>query len=115
MIVAARAHGIDAIDGPYANFRNVDGYRREAAWAASLGAVGKWCIHPSQVPLANEVFAPTPTEIAQAAAVSGAVREAEMEGRGAASLDGVMIDAATARVFEVVIDRARLCGLPIGD
>jgi len=110
-IVAARAHGLDAIDGPYANFRDTDGYRLEAAWAAALGAVGKWCIHPDQVPAANEVFAPTAKEIEHAARVVTAVQEAARRGQGTASLDGVMIDAATTRIFETVLERARRCGL----
>jgi citrate lyase subunit beta/citryl-CoA lyase len=108
MIVAARAHGLDAIDGPYANFRNPDGYRREAAWAATLGCVGKWAIHPSQIDLANEVFAPTAEEVEQARRAVEAVREAETAGSGAASLGGMMIDAATARIFQVTLDRAAL-------
>ena len=111
MIVAARAAGIDAIDGPYANFRDEDGYRREAGWSATLGAVGKWAIHPSQVALANEVYSPTEREIAQARSVVEAVRQAEASGSGAASLNGVMIDAATARIFETVLDRATKSGL----
>src|SRR5204863_5767005 len=69
MIVAARANGLDAVDGPYADFRDPDGYRRDAGWAATLGAVGKWAIHPSQIEIANEVFAPTPNEIERAKAV----------------------------------------------
>jgi citrate lyase subunit beta / citryl-CoA lyase len=111
MIVAARANGIDAIDGPYANFTNVDGYRREATWVTTLGGVGKWCIHPSQVAIANEVFAPTAEEITQATAIINAVQEAEAKGLGSANYNGIMIDAATTRVFETVLDRARLCGL----
>src|SRR5438034_7616843 len=111
MIVAARANGLDAIDGPYANFRNPDAYRRDAQWAATLGAVGKWAIHPSQVPIANEVFAPTEAEIEQARAVVEAVRKAEAGGEGAANLNGMMIDAATARIFEVVLERAQQAGL----
>src|ERR1022692_2898906 len=63
MITACRANGIDAIDGPFANFRDPEGYRREAVWAATLGAVGKWAIHPSQIDIANDVFAPTLKEI----------------------------------------------------
>ena len=59
MISACRANGLDAIDGPFGNFRDPEGYRREATWAATLGAVGKWAIHPSQIDIANEVFAPT--------------------------------------------------------
>ena len=111
MIVAARANGLDAVDGPYADFGDDDGYRREAAWAATLGAVGKWCIHPNQIMAANEVFAPTKEEIDQALRVVAAVREAEEQGQGAARLGGVMVDAATARVFDGVLHRARLCGL----
>ena len=110
MIVAARANGLDAIDGPYANFRNADGYRREAGWAATLGCVGKWAIHPSQIELANEVFAPTAEEVGRARQAVDAVRAAEAAGAGAASLGGMMIDAATARIFEVTLQRAELIG-----
>jgi len=111
MIAAARAAGVDPIDGPYANFGNADGYRDQCAWSAMLGAVGKWCIHPSQVPIANEVYAPTADEIERATRIVTAVREAEERGDGAANVGGVMVDAATTRVFEVVLERARLCGL----
>jgi citrate lyase subunit beta / citryl-CoA lyase len=106
MIVAARASGIDAIDGPFANFRNAEAYRREASWAATMGCVGKWAIHPSQVDLANEIFAPTEAEVARAREAVEAVEEAEAQGAGAANLNGVMIDAATARIFRVTLDRA---------
>jgi citrate lyase subunit beta / citryl-CoA lyase len=108
MIVAARAHGLDAIDGPYANYHNPDGYRREAGWAATLGCVGKWAIHPSQLDIANEVFAPTAEEVELARRAVAAVRAAEDSGAGAASLGGTMIDAATARIFQVTLDRAAL-------
>ncbi|MGE5596845.1 MAG: HpcH/HpaI aldolase/citrate lyase family protein [Hyphomicrobiales bacterium] len=108
MIVAARANGLDAIDGPWGDFQDGDGYRREASWAATLGAVGKWCIHPSQIELANEVFSPTEREVARAREVVAAVRAAK---GGAANLNGTMIDAATARVFEVVVERAERIGM----
>jgi len=108
-IIAARAHNLDAIDGPYANIPNPDGYRREATWAATLGSVGKWCIHPSQIPIANEVFAPTTAEIENARTIVNAVRQAEASGNGAATHDGIMIDAATTRVYEQLLERARLC------
>lgn len=108
MIVAARAARLDPIDGPYANFRNPDGYRREAGWAATLGCTGKWAIHPSQIEIANEVFAPTADEVERARQVVDAVRKAEEGGAGAASLGGTMIDAATARIFQVTLDRAEL-------
>lgn len=111
MIVACRAAGIDAIDGPYANFANPEGYERSAATFSMLGGVGKWCIHPSQIEVANRVFAPSPEEIDEAQGVVDAVRAAEAEGQGAANYRGMMIDAATTRLFEVTLDRARQCGL----
>jgi citrate lyase subunit beta/citryl-CoA lyase len=108
MIAAARANGLDPIDGPYADFRNPDGYRREAGWAATLGCVGKWAIHPSQIEVANEVFAPTADEVARARAAVDAVQAAEADGAGAAQAGGVMVDAAPARLFQVTLDRAAL-------
>ena len=111
MIVACRATGIDAIDGPYANIANPAGYEKSAATFSMLGGLGKWCIHPSQIEIANRVFAPSPEEIAEAQGVVDAVRAAEAEGQGAANYKGMMIDAATTRLFEVTLDRARQCGL----
>ncbi len=111
MIVACRSAGIDAIDGPYANFANPAGYERSAATFSMLGGVGKWCIHPGQIEIANRVFAPTPEEVEQARGAIEAVRAAEAQGLGAATHDGMMIDAATARLFEVTLDRARRCRL----
>jgi citrate lyase subunit beta/citryl-CoA lyase len=110
MIVAARAAGIDAIDGPFANYRDPQSYRREAVWAATLGAVGKWAIHPSQIDIANDVFAPTPKEIDLARQMCEAYAVAERAGDGAAGAGGVLIDAATVRIHEAVIERARLTG-----
>jgi citrate lyase subunit beta / citryl-CoA lyase len=112
MIVAARAAGIDAIDGPFANFRDRDGYRRESVWAATLGAVGKWAIHPSQIDIANEVFAPTRKEIDLARRMCEAYAVAEKAGAGAAGAEGVLIDAATVRIHEAVLERARLSRHP---
>lgn len=109
MIVAARANKLDAIDGPYADFNDAEGYRREASWSATLGGVGKWCIHPNQIPIANDVYAPTPVEIEKARKIINAVRQADAEGLGAASLDGQLIDAASTRAYEVVLERARIC------
>ena len=110
MICAARANGLDAIDGPFANFHNPNGYRREADWASTLGCVGKWAIHPSQVEVANDVFAPTPDEVSLALKMVEAYRAAESGGEGSKGVSGMMIDAATARIFEGVLERARLTG-----
>jgi len=110
MIVACRAHGIDAIDGPFANFKDPEGYRREATWSAMLGAVGKWAIHPDQIAIANDVYAPTQQEIATARRMIEAYQQSESGGEGAKGVGGTMIDAATARIFEGVLERARLTG-----
>jgi citrate lyase subunit beta/citryl-CoA lyase len=113
MIIACRAHGIDAIDGPFANFKDPEGYRRDATWAAMLGAVGKWAIHPSQIEIANDVFAPTDREIEAARKMYEAYRAAEQAGAGAAGAGGVLVDAAAQRIFEGVLERARLSGRAI--
>jgi citrate lyase subunit beta/citryl-CoA lyase len=108
IVVAARAAGIDAIDGPFANFRDADGYRTEAARAALIGFVGKWAIHPSQIEIANDVFSPKPEEVQSARDLVEAYAKSEAEGEGAAGMGGVMIDAATARIMEGVLRRAEL-------
>jgi citrate lyase subunit beta/citryl-CoA lyase len=110
MIAAARAHGLDAIDGPFPNFHDAEAYRREASWASTLGAVGKWCIHPNQIEVANDVFAPTKNEIELARKMCSAYQAAEQGGDGAASAGGFLVDAASARIFEAVLERARRTG-----
>jgi citrate lyase subunit beta/citryl-CoA lyase len=109
--MAARAQGIDAVDGPYANFRNEDGYRSEAKRAKSLGMVGKWAIHPSQIALATEIFSPDASEVAFARKLETAYREAEAQGLGAAQVDGVMVDVASLRLVRNTLDKAELYGL----
>ena len=110
MIAAARAHGLDAIDGPYPNYRDSDAYRREATWGSTLGCAGKWCIHPDQVPIANDVFSPTQKEIDFARRMCDAYEAAQRGGSGAAGASGVLIDAASIRIFQGVLERARLTG-----
>jgi citrate lyase subunit beta/citryl-CoA lyase len=109
VVVAARAHGLAPVDGPYADYQDAAGYSRSAATFASIGGVGKWCIHPSQVALANRAFSPSEDEIAQAETVVSLVRKAEADGLGAVGVDGVMLDAASARIFNQTLERARLC------
>lgn len=103
MIVACRAYGLRAIDGPFGDFSDPDGYRAGARRAAALGAEGKWAIHPSQIELANEVFSPPAAEVDRARRIVAALREAQEQGRGAASVDGKMIDAASERMAATVI------------
>lgn len=109
--MAARAAGIDAVDGPYSNFKNEDGYRAEANRARALGMVGKWAIHPSQIAAAQAVFSPKSEEIARARRMAAAYREAEAKGLGAAQVDGVMIDVAVLRLVQNTLDKANLYGL----
>lgn len=108
VVVAARAAGIEAVDGPFANFRDADGYRREALRAALIGFTGKWAIHPSQVEIANEVFSPTDGEVQAARDLVESYAKAQDAGEGAAGVGGVMIDAATVRIMEGVLERDRL-------
>jgi citrate lyase subunit beta/citryl-CoA lyase len=108
VIVAARIAGIDAIDAPYPDYRDVSGYERDARRASLLGYTGKWAIHPDQVPIANGVYAPTADEIARAEANIAAYREAEAKGRGAVGVNGVLVDAAHVKQAEQTLARAAL-------
>jgi citrate lyase subunit beta/citryl-CoA lyase len=107
MIVAARSNGLDAIDGPFPDYRDGEAYRREATQGSTLGCVGKWAIHPDQAPIANDVFAPTEREIAMAQRMVEAYEAAQSGGAGAGSAGGLLVDAASVRIFQAVLDRAR--------
>jgi len=106
MTVACRAYGLRAIDGPFGDFGDPEGYTLSAKRAAALGIEGKWAIHPSQIALANEVFSPPEAEVTRARRIIEELRRAEAEGRGAASLDGKMIDAASERMANNVLSVA---------
>lgn len=108
VVTAARTAGIDAIDAPYPAYQDPDGYRRSAVQASLLGFDGKWAIHPSQIPIAHEVFSPTPTEIADAEAAIEVYGRAEADGIGAIGRDGKLVDAAHMRLAENVLYKARL-------
>jgi len=106
MVVACRAYGLRAVDGPFGDFNDPDGYLLAARRAAALGLEGKWAIHPKQIPLANEVFSPRPEEVARAERILVALDAAARDGKGAAQLDGRLIDAASARMAQNVVQMA---------
>jgi malyl-CoA/(S)-citramalyl-CoA lyase len=106
MVVAARAHGLRPIDGPFGDFSDPDGYRAAARRAAALGCEGKWAIHPSQIALANEVMSPPEAEVAKARRILEAMAQARAEGKGAVSLDGWLIDIASIRQAEALVAKA---------
>ena len=106
VVVAARANGLRAIDGPYGDIKNIEGFAAQARLSAVLGCEGKWAIHPSQVEVANEVFSPSEEEITRARRVLSAMEEAKREGRGAVTLDGRLIDLASIRQAEVMVRKA---------
>ena len=108
MTVACRAYGLRAIDGPFGDFSDPDSYILAAKRAAALGLEGKWAIHPSQIALANEVFSPPEAELNRAKGIISALAEAQAKGQGAAQLDGKMIDAASARMAENVVNVASI-------
>ena len=111
MTIACRANDIDPVDGPYANFRNAEGYTKEAERSYVLGMVGKWAIHPSQVEIAQRVFSPKADAISDARKQKAAYEQALTEGLGAINVDGVMVDAASIRIVQNLLDRADLYGM----
>ena len=110
MTVACRAYGLRAVDGPFGDFKDPEGYRAAARRGAALGIEGKWAIHPSQIELANEVFTPPEAEVTRAQRILEALEAAARDGRGAAQLDGRMIDAASARMAENIVTMAAAIG-----
>jgi len=113
ILIAARARGLQAIDGPYLKVRDTDGFRRSAVSAAALGYDGKWVLHPSQIDAANEVFAPAAADFAQASRIIEAYdRATSVEARGAVMLGDEMIDEASRKMAQAVVARGRAAGLP---
>ena len=110
VLAAARAAGIDAIDAPFPAYQDPDGYRRSATHASLLGFDGKWCIHPSQIAIAHEVFSPTAAEVADAREAIEIYRSAEGDGIGAIGRDGRLVDAAHMRLAENTLHKASRAG-----
>jgi len=115
VLTAARAGLVDAVDAPYPAYQDPEGYRRAALAASALGFDGKWAIHPGQVPIANEVFSPTPEEVAEATEAVRVYREAEAGGIGAIGRDGRLVDAAHMRLAANTLHKASLDGGLVGE
>jgi citrate lyase subunit beta/citryl-CoA lyase len=91
-ITAARAHGIDVLDGVWNNFRDMDGYRRECLQGRELGFDGKTIIHPDQAALANEIFQPDAAEVDWGRKIIAAFELPENKGRAVIGLEGKMVE-----------------------
>ena len=111
IVVAARAAGLQVTDGPYADYRNLDGYRESCEMALALGCDGKWAVHPDQIAVAQEVFTPSSEDIARARRIMTEYTQALEEGKGAIAIDGEMVDAATLKMAEIVSAKADAAGL----
>jgi citrate lyase subunit beta/citryl-CoA lyase len=106
--MTCRAYGLRAIDGPFGDFNDPDSYIAAAKRGAAIGIEGKWAIHPSQIELANKVFSPPESEVNKAKRILEELEKAAKEGKGAAQLDGRMIDAASARMAENIVNSDKL-------
>jgi len=104
LVMTCRAHGLRAIDGPFGDFNDPDAYIEAAKRGAAIGIEGKWAIHPSQIELANKVFSPPSSEVSKAKRILEELDKAAKAGKGAAQLDGRMIDAASARMAENIVN-----------
>ncbi|WP_264072544.1 HpcH/HpaI aldolase/citrate lyase family protein [Mycobacterium palustre] len=105
-VTACRASGIQPIDGAHPDFRDLTAVLRDARWSAAMGMAGKWVIHPAQIDVVNRVFTPSPAEVDHARRALAALKAAIRAGRGSAEFEGSMIDAASVRTYQDLIDFA---------
>jgi citrate lyase subunit beta/citryl-CoA lyase len=108
---AAKSAGLPCLDGPYADIDDPEGFRESAQNANLVGCDGKWAIHPSQIEIANEVFAPDPDVAERARRIVDAYAEAMDEGKGAVKVDGQMVDEATNKMAQDIVDKAEAAGI----
>jgi citrate lyase subunit beta / citryl-CoA lyase len=111
ILVAARAHGLQAIDGPFAAIEDIAGLQRSAASTAALGYDGKWVIHPGQIDTVNAEFSPAQADYDRAELLLEAYDYYTERGRGAATLDGEMIDEASRKLALTAVAGGRDAGL----
>lgn len=106
IVAACRAHGVLPVDGPFGDFSDDEGFVAQARRSATLGMVGKWAIHPRQVSLANEVFTPSEDQVSEAREILDAMEQARKEGSGATVYKGRLVDIASIRQAEVIVQQA---------
>ena len=114
ILVAARAHGVQAIDGPFVAIRDADGFRRSAELSAALGYDGKWVLHPDQVSAGNEIFSPSVEDFERAQRIMAAYAHATGEAGGAVGaivVDDEMVDEAGVKVSAAILARGRAAGM----
>jgi citrate lyase subunit beta/citryl-CoA lyase len=112
VVTAARAHGVQAIDGPWGQVRDLDGLRQAAARAAAIGFDGKWALNPQQVEVINEAFTPAQADFERAGALLDAyARATGVDHQGAVLLGDQMIDEASAKMAAVTVERGRAAGM----
>jgi citrate lyase subunit beta/citryl-CoA lyase len=114
ILIAARAHDLQAIDGPYLQIRNTDGYREVARRAAALGFDGKWVLHPDQIAAANEIFSPSQEDYDHAELILDAYEWCTSDAggaKGSAMLGDEMIDEASRKMALVIAAKGRAAGM----
>jgi citrate lyase subunit beta/citryl-CoA lyase len=114
ILVAARANGLQAIDGPFVAIRDTDGFRRSAELSAALGYDGKWVLHPAQVEIGNEVFSPRPADFERALRIRDAYADATAVAGGAVGaivVDDEMVDEAGVKLAAAIVARGLAAGM----
>lgn len=107
IVAHARARGLRAMDGPFAGYKDAAGFEKSCQIARALGFDGKQCIHPSQLEAVNRIFSPPEEELAHAREIVEAYERAASEGRGSASWNGKMIDAASIRMARAILEKQK--------
>ena len=108
IVAACRTHGVLPVDGPFGDFSDAEGFLAQARRSATLGMVGKWAIHPSQIALANQVFSPSDAAVAEAREILAAMEEAKRSGAGATVYKGRLVDIASIKQAEVIVRQAEM-------
>ncbi len=108
IVAACRTHGLLPVDGPFGDFSDDDGFLAQGRRSATLGMVGKWAIHPGQVALANAIFTPSDSAVAEARDILAAMAAANDRGEGATVFRGRLVDIASIRQAEVIVRQSEM-------